>query len=140
MERGPLAARAEELESDGRSVSWIAATSPKKRLIGLLAFGDEAKTSAKEAIEILHRRGVRSIMLTGDNAGSANAVAKQLGIDEVIANVLPEGNADAVASLRGEDRTVAMVGAGVNDAPGSAERRVGKVCVRTFRSRVAPGP
>src|SRR3546814_2068907 len=110
MERGPLAARAEELESDGRSVSWIAATSPKKRLIGLLAFGDEAKTSAKEAIEILHRRGVRSIMLTGDNAGSANAVAKQLGIDEVIANVLPEGKADAVASLRGEDRTVAMVG------------------------------
>src|SRR3546814_5327585 len=77
------------------------ATSPKKRLIGLLAFGDEAKTSAEEAIEILHRRGVRSIMLTGDNAGSANAVGKQLGIDEVIANVLPEGKADAVASLRG---------------------------------------
>src|SRR3546814_8756997 len=96
------------------------ATSPKKRLIGLLAFGDEAKTSAEEAIEILHRRGVRSIMLTGDNAGSANAVAKQLGIDEVIANVLPEGKADAVASLRGEDRTVAMVGDGVNDAPALA--------------------
>src|SRR3546814_10053262 len=86
------------------------ATSPKKRLIGLLAFGDEAKTSAKEAIEILHRRGVRSIMLTGDNAGSANAVAKQLGIDEVIANVLPEGKADAVASLRGGERHVAKNG------------------------------
>src|SRR3546814_20497115 len=79
IERGPLAARAEELESDGRSVSWIAATSPKKRLIGLLAFGDEAKTSAKEAIEILHRRGVRSIMLTGANAGSPRAEEQRLG-------------------------------------------------------------
>src|SRR3546814_19954203 len=64
-------------------------------------------------------------MLTGDNAGSANAVAKQLGIDEVIANVLPEGKADAVASLRGEDRTVAMVGDGVNDAPALAAADVG---------------
>nr|WP_279379364.1 heavy metal translocating P-type ATPase [Sphingosinicella humi] len=125
IERGSLAAHAEDLEGDGRSVSWIAAISPKKRLIGLLAFGDEAKASAKEAIEILHRRGVRSIMLTGDNAGSANAVAKQLGIDEVIANVLPEGKADAVASLRGESRTVAMVGDGVNDAPALAAADVG---------------
>src|SRR3546814_16830068 len=73
IERGPLAARADELESDGRSVSWIAATSPKKRLIGLLAFGDEAKTSANEAIEILHRRGVRRIMLTRENAAPPHA-------------------------------------------------------------------
>lgn len=125
IERGALAARAEELERDGRSVSWVAATSPTRRLIGLLAFGDEAKPSAREAVEILHQRGVRSIMLTGDNAGSANAVAKQLGIDEVIANVLPEGKADAVASLRGEDRIVAMVGDGVNDAPALAAADVG---------------
>lgn len=125
IERSSLAARAEELEKEGRSVSWIAETSPTKRVLGLLAFGDEAKASAKQATDTLHARGIRSIMLTGDNAGSANAVAKQLGIDEVIANVLPEGKADAVASLRGENRTVAMVGDGVNDAPALAAADVG---------------
>src|SRR3546814_16645809 len=90
IERGPLAARAEELESDRRSVSWIAATSPTKRLIGLLAFGDEAKTSAKEAIELLHRRGVSSILLTGDNAASPPAVAKQLTLNDGLNHMIAE--------------------------------------------------
>lgn len=125
IERSILTEAAEGLEREGRSVSWIAETSPTPRLIGLLAFGDEAKAGAKQAVGALHRRGIRSIMLTGDNAGAANAIAKQLGIHEVIANVLPEGKAEAVASLRGKDQTVAMVGDGVNDAPALAAADVG---------------
>jgi P-type Cu+ transporter len=125
LARSALTAQAEELEREGRSVSWVAETTPTPRLSGLLAFGDEAKASARQAVEALHRRGIRSIMLTGDNVGAANAIAKQLGIDEVIANVLPEGKAAAVASLRGQGQTVAMVGDGVNDAPALAAADVG---------------
>jgi Cu+-exporting ATPase len=114
-----------ELEQQGRSVSWVAELGPEKKLLGLLAFGDEPKASAKAAIETLHRRGVRVAMLTGDNEGAAQAVARQLGIDEVIADVLPEGKAEAVAGLKVGGRTVAMVGDGVNDAPALAAADVG---------------
>lgn len=106
-------------------MSWVAEVAPAKRLIGLLAFGDEAKPSAHHAVAALRARSIRSIMLTGDNRGAANAIARNLGIDEVVANVLPEGKADAVAVLRGENRTVAMVGDGVNDAPALAAADVG---------------
>ena len=125
IERGLLAVDAEMLERDGRSISWLVETAPEKRLLGLLAFGDEAKASARQAIGTLHDRGVRTVMITGDNEGSARAVARELGIDEVIANVLPDGKSDAVASLRGGARTVAMVGDGVNDAPALAVADVG---------------
>ena len=125
LDRTALGGLASELEEEGRSVSWVSEIAQGKKVLGLLGFGDEAKPSAKEAVESLHRRGIRAVMLTGDNAGSANAVARQLGIDEVIANVLPEGKADAVASLRSGDRTVAMVGDGVNDAPALAAADVG---------------
>jgi Cu+-exporting ATPase len=100
-------------------------TAPEKRLLGLLAFGDEAKASARQAVATLHERGIRTVMITGDNEGSAHAIARTLGIDEVIANVLPEGKSDAVASLREGARTVAMVGDGVNDAPALASADVG---------------
>jgi Cu+-exporting ATPase len=125
IERGILAVDAEMLERDGRSISWLVETAPKKRLLGLLAFGDEAKPSAKQAVSTLHGRGIRTVMITGDNEGSAKAIARELGIDSVIANVLPEGKADAVASLRDGERTVAMVGDGVNDAPALAIADVG---------------
>ena len=125
IERGLLAVDAEMLERDGRSISWLVETAPEKRLLGLLAFGDEAKASARQAVRTLHDRGVRTVMITGDNEGSAHAVARKLGIDEVIANVLPDGKSDAVASLRGGNRTVAMVGDGVNDAPALAVADVG---------------
>jgi P-type Cu+ transporter len=116
---------ARELEQDGRSVSWVAEIGKATRLVGLLAFGDEPKAAARIAVEALHTRGIRTVMLTGDNAGSANAVAARLGIDEVIANVLPEDKAQAVARLKGQGRTVAMVGDGVNDAPALAAADVG---------------
>ena len=125
IERGLLAVDAELLEREGRSISWLVETSPDTRLLGLLAFGDEAKASAKQAVSTLHERGIRTVMITGDNEGSAHSIARALGIDEVIANVLPEGKSDAVASLRGGSRTVAMVGDGVNDAPALAVADVG---------------
>ena len=121
----PLAAEAARLEAEGRTVSWVAERAPERRLLGLLAFGDEVKASAAAAVAALHGRGIRSVMLTGDNAGSARAAAAKLGIDDFVANVLPEGKSDAVAALRGEDRTVAMVGDGVNDAPALAAADVG---------------
>jgi Cu+-exporting ATPase len=120
-----LAEAAEGLERDGRSVSWVAEVAPERRLLGLLGFGDEAKASAREAVAALSRRNIRSVMLTGDNRGSAEAAARQLGITEVIANVLPEGKAAAVAALKAEGRTVAMVGDGVNDAPALAAADIG---------------
>lgn len=125
IESGPLAIDAEMLERNGRSISWLVETAPEKRLLGLLAFGEEVKATAKQAVATLHNRGIRTVMITGDNEGSAHAVARTLGIDEVIANVLPEGKSDAVASLRIGDRTVAMVGDGVNDAPALAVADVG---------------
>ena len=121
----PLASEAARLEAEGRTVSWVAERAPERRLLGLLAFGDEVKASAAAAVAALHGRGIRSVMLTGDNAGSARAAAAKLGIDDFVANVLPEGKSDAVAALRGGDRTVAMVGDGVNDAPALAAADVG---------------
>jgi Cu+-exporting ATPase len=125
LDHSSLQAAARDFEEQGRSVSWLAQTAPDKRILGLLAFGDEPKASAKEAVEALHARGIASIMITGDNEGSAKGVARQLGIDEVIANVLPEGKADTVQGLRRRDRVVAMVGDGVNDAPALAAADVG---------------
>ncbi|HYW16134.1 MAG TPA: heavy metal translocating P-type ATPase [Allosphingosinicella sp.] len=120
-----LAESADAFEKQGRSVSWIAELMPSAGLLGLVAFGDEVKVAAKEAIEALHRRGIRTVMLTGDNLGSANVAATALGIDHVVANVLPEGKAEAVAALKDGSRTVAMVGDGVNDAPALAAADVG---------------
>ena len=125
IDLAPFAAQAQRFEQDGRSVSWLARTAPSPAVLGLLAFGDAAKASAKDAIATLHAQGIRSVMITGDNRGSAMAAAGQLGIDEVIANVLPEGKADAVAKLKGNKATVAMVGDGVNDAPALAAADVG---------------
>jgi P-type Cu+ transporter len=120
-----LASQAHDLEGAGRSISWVAETEPDTRLLGLLAFGDAAKSSAKDAVRTLHDRGITTVMLTGDNEGSARAAAKELGIDRIIANVLPEGKAEEVAKLKGAGRTVAMVGDGVNDAPALAAADVG---------------
>lgn len=117
---GELDWTAEELEEQGRSVSWLAEISPDKHLIGILGFGDEPKVTARAAIGSLHARGIETVMLTGDNAGSARAIANRLGIDHVISNVLPDEKADAVAALRKRGQTIAMVGDGINDAPAMA--------------------
>jgi P-type Cu+ transporter len=92
---------------------------------GTLALADPVKDSARDAIDQLHRAGLRIVMLTGDNRSAADAVARTLGIDEVYANVLPHEKADAVAKLQAAGRIVAMAGDGVNDAPALARAQVG---------------
>ena len=122
----PMLVAATRLESAGRSVSWLAReTDGVQQLIGLLAFGDSIKPNAAAAIARLHAQGVRTVMLTGDNYGSAEAVAKILGIDEVKAEILPADKAQAVAALRVDGTKVAMVGDGINDAPALAAADVG---------------
>jgi len=121
-----LEAAAARHESEGRTVSWLAREANGERaLLGLLAFGDTAKASARRAIERLHAQGVRTVMMTGDNRGSAHAVASALGIGEVLAEVLPQDKAEKVASLRRAGGVVAMVGDGINDAPALAAADVG---------------
>ncbi|MBS0336236.1 MAG: copper-translocating P-type ATPase [Proteobacteria bacterium] len=114
------------LEGEGRTVSWLAREAGGRRaLVGLLAFGDTLKPSAREAVTRLRRTGTRVALLTGDNRGSAQAVGRMLGIDEVLAEVLPEGKARAVAGLKRDGAVVAMVGDGINDAPALAAADVG---------------
>jgi Cu+-exporting ATPase len=121
----PLAIRAKELEAQGRTVSWLAELAGTPRLLGLLAFGDTPKATALLAVESLHRQGVRTVLVTGDNRGSADAVARSLHIDEVRAEVLPEDKARIVSELKADGSTVAMVGDGINDAPALAAADVG---------------
>ncbi|HOY34852.1 MAG TPA: heavy metal translocating P-type ATPase [Piscinibacter sp.] len=128
--RGALEARALELQSEGRTVSWLAGRRGDApwRLLGLLAFGDTLKPGAAAAIATLRGLGLRTLMISGDNAGSANAVGRALGIDDVRAEVLPEQKAGLVATLRAEIAgrgKVAMVGDGINDAPALAAADVG---------------
>ncbi|MGU2420462.1 heavy metal translocating P-type ATPase [Burkholderia cenocepacia] len=120
-----LAAQANELEREGRTVSWLADVSGAKRLLGLLAFGDRVKPGAREAVQQLHALGIRTVMITGDNVGSAQAVAKEIGIDHVVAKVLPENKAETIAALKQGGAVVAMVGDGINDAPALAAADVG---------------
>ena len=119
---------ATRLQREGRTVSWVIDedNGGQARAIGLLAFGDTVKPGAREAIAQLSAMGIRSVMITGDNQGAAQAMAAQLGITEFIANVLPIDKAHAVNQLRTRDDTVvAMVGDGINDAPALAAADVG---------------
>ena len=118
----PLAARAEELRGVGHSVVFVAADGV---LAGLLGVADPIKETTPEAIRLLHADGVRIVMLTGDSRTTAEAVARQLGLDGVHAEVLPEQKSDIVARLQAEGRFVAMAGDGVNDAPALARAQVG---------------
>jgi Cu+-exporting ATPase len=95
------------------------------RVVGLLAFGDTLKASARDAVAWLTRIGVASVMLTGDNQGSAKAVASALGIGEYRAEVLPADKSKVVADLQHGGQKVAMVGDGINDAPALASADVG---------------
>jgi Cu+-exporting ATPase len=121
-----LAEREQALAHEGRSISWLATEAGGRRsLAGLLAFGDAVKSGAREAIAALHAQGVKTVMLSGDNRGSAEAAARALGIDEVRAEVLPADKAQTVAKLRGKNKVIAMVGDGINDAPALAAADVG---------------
>ncbi len=121
----PLEAKCEEFEEAGATVMWIAETSPETRLLGLIAVGDAVKPGAAEAVKQLKTTGIEAVMLSGDNARSAAKVAADVGIDRVIAEVLPEDKAREVETLMEEGRTVAMVGDGINDAPALAAADVG---------------
>ena len=128
VDAGPLAAQAAQLEGAGHTVSWLiakASAGHAAHLLGLLAFGDAIKPEAAQAMTELHDLGIKTVMLTGDNLGSATAVAKALGIDDVRAQVLPGDKAAAVQALRKAGAVVAMVGDGINDAPALAAADVG---------------
>ncbi|VTU29293.1 Copper-exporting P-type ATPase A [Variovorax sp. PBS-H4] len=122
---GALAERAARLQAEGRTVSWLAETGASPRLLGLLAFGDTLKPDAAAAIRRLHAQGIRTALVSGDNRGSAEAVARLLGIGIVHAEVLPEDKAAIVGQLKAQGMRVAMVGDGINDAPALAAADVG---------------
>ncbi|HEY0818311.1 MAG TPA: heavy metal translocating P-type ATPase [Rhizobacter sp.] len=123
---GALAADAERLQNEGKTVSWLARREGDTvELLGLLAFGDQIKPTARLAVARLHELGIRTVMLTGDNRGAALAVGRELSIDDVRAEVLPGDKAAAVQALRQDGSVVAFVGDGLNDGPALAAASVG---------------
>jgi Cu+-exporting ATPase len=117
-----LTARADELRGDGQTAMFVAVGG---KIAGLIQVADPIKSSTTGAIRALHDEGVRIVMLTGDSKTTAEAVAKKLGIDEVIAEVQPDQKVAAIRKLQGEGRIVAMAGDGINDAPALAQAQVG---------------
>ena len=117
-----LLAQAEALRIEGQTVMFVAIGST---LAGIIGVADPIKESTPEAIRALHDEGLRIVMLTGDSKTTAQAVARTLGIDEVIAGVLPDQKVDVVKRLQVEGRCVAMAGDGINDAPALAHAQVG---------------
>ncbi|ABR63681.1 heavy metal translocating P-type ATPase [Sinorhizobium medicae] len=117
-----FADEAERLGSGGKSPLYAAIDG---RLAAIVAVSDPVKESTPQAIKSLHALGLKVAMVTGDNRRTAEAIAKKLGIDEVVAEVLPEGKVDAVRKLRQGGRSVAFIGDGINDAPALAEADVG---------------
>jgi len=115
-------AQADMLRQNGQTVMFVAVNN---QLAGMLGVADPIKETTREAIEMLHAEGLRVVMLTGDNRTTAEAVARQLGIDEVIAEVLPEQKSEAIKRLQSEGKVVAMAGDGINDAPALAQAQVG---------------
>jgi Cu+-exporting ATPase len=123
---GGLRSMALRLEGEGLTISWLLAReNQQSHVLGLLAFGDTIKPTAYAAVARLRELGIRTVMLTGDNQGSANAVAQKLGLDEVRAELLPGDKANIVRELRKQGHIVAMVGDGLNDAPSLAAADVG---------------
>jgi Cu+-exporting ATPase len=117
-----MLAAALALSEAGKTPLWIAVNGA---LTGLIAVADTVKPTSVAAIQQMHTEGLRVVMLTGDNERTASAIARMVGVDEVIAGVLPAGKVDAIKRLQGERRVVAMVGDGVNDAPALAQADVG---------------
>ena len=122
VDTSSLSARADELRSDGQGVMFVALDG---QFAGVLVVADPVKETAHEAIAELHREGIRIVMLTGDNQRTAEAVARRVGIDDVMAEVLPDRKQAKVEQLRREGRRVAMAGDGINDAPALAAADVG---------------
>jgi Cu+-exporting ATPase len=122
IDAGTALERADAMRKEGETFMFVAVDG---RLAGLIGVADPIKESTPEAIQALHKEGMRIVMLTGDNRTTAEAVARRLGIDEVVADVLPEQKGEVVKRLHNEGRVVAMAGDGVNDAPALAQAHVG---------------
>ena len=122
IDPGPVAASAETRRREGQTVMFVAVDG---NAVGLLSVADPLKESTPEAIKQLHDDGLRIVMLTGDNRTTAEAVARSLNIDDVMAEVLPDQKADFVKRLQQDGRLVAMAGDGINDAPALAQAHVG---------------
>jgi Cu+-exporting ATPase len=110
------------LESEGKTVLNVAITD---ELVGLLAVSDTLNEHSKEAVETLHKKGLRVVMLSGDTIRTAEAIARQLGITEVLAEVVPAQKVEEIKKLQSQGRFVAMVGDGINDAPAITQANVG---------------
>jgi Cu+-exporting ATPase len=117
-----LLAKAEALSSEGKTSMFLAVDG---RAAGMIAVADTLKENSKEAVDAFHRMGLEVVMLTGDNQRTAKAIAKQIGIDRVLAEVLPEKKAEEIKRLQSEGKRVGMVGDGINDAPALAQADVG---------------
>ena len=119
---GNLLEAAETFAQEGKTLIYVA---EEKKAIGFIALADEPKESAETVVELLKREGLKVAMITGDNMGTAKAIARKLGIEHVLADVLPGGKADEVKKMRQAGEVVAMVGDGINDAPALAAADVG---------------
>ncbi|GAB4550866.1 MAG: heavy metal translocating P-type ATPase [Anaerolineae bacterium] len=117
-----LETAADRFQNEAKTVLWLAV---EDQAVGVIAAADTVKDTSAEAIAALKAVGLKVILLTGDNASTAKAIADQVGIDRVMANVLPAGKADAVKQLQAEGLKVAMVGDGINDSPALAQADVG---------------
>jgi len=122
MQTDHIEQKMESLESEGKTVMIVAVD---QDIAGLIAVADTLKESSRAAIESLKSLKIETVMLTGDNEKTAKAVAKNVGIDKVIANVLPAEKADVIKKLQAEKKVVAMVGDGINDAPALAQADIG---------------
>jgi Cu+-exporting ATPase len=122
IDPSPLVESAEALRAEGQTAMFVAVDGAPA---GLVSVADPVKPSTPEAIEALHKEGLRVVMLTGDSRTTAEAVARRLGIDDVIAEVLPDEKAEVVKKLQAEGAIVAMAGDGINDAPALAQAQVG---------------
>jgi Cu+-exporting ATPase len=124
-----LAAASDQLAGEGKTPMYVAfqgsGATGGLRLAGLIAVADVVKASSRAAVESLHRMGIEVAMITGDNQKTAAAIARQLGIDRVLAEVLPGDKADEVRALQAEGKKVAMVGDGINDAPALVSADIG---------------
>ena len=114
--------KAESLGEQAKTVIWV---SQSNRVVGLIAVADSVRPEAAATISSLHSMGIETSMLTGDNAHTASAVAQQIGIADVIANVLPQDKTAKIKQLQDAGGVVAMVGDGINDAPALAQSNVG---------------
>ena len=125
-----MLSNAQALLDAGNTVSVLMDQAPQSGPLAIIAFGDELKPNAKEAIYSLHQLHIRTVMLSGDNSAAANRVGQSIGIDEVFGQIMPSNKADIIRTLQASDKDggrqyVAMVGDGINDAPALATADVG---------------